>query len=152
MIDSKIGICAIMLMGGKEEPFLEHCLASLAGAVDFVVINDNSNLPDHANLTIVKQSTLFKEQKIHLVASTFLGFGPCRELCMNYLRQANIRPDWIIFVDCDEVHHSGLVPLTRRLLPALPLDVGIVDGYFWQYYQHHDYVVSLDHRHNMIFR
>ena len=151
-MSKSVTLCAIMLMGGKEEPFLGACLESLADAVDFVVINDNSGLLQHPNRMTVESSRLFQSGCIQLVESEFIGFGPCRDLCMDWIRREKIDPAWIIFVDCDEVHTRSLITITKEILPVLPQNIGIVDGYFWQCYQDAQFVLSLDHRHNLMFR
>lgn len=143
---------AVMLMGAKPEPFLAACLDSLYGAVDRIALNDNSNLDQHENLSVVQQSRLYKEGKIDLIPSRFIGFGPCRELCLQRIRELAVAEDWIIFVDCDEVHPPQLLTVTRQILPVLPTKIGIVDGYFYQFYQFPRYITALDHRHNLMFR
>ena len=145
-------VFAVMLMGAKTEPFLTACLESLHGAVDHIVINDNSELAEHANLSAVQQSRLFLEGKIDLIPSAFLGFGPCRDLCVQKIRQFATTEDWIIFVDCDEVHSPKLAHITRSILPYLPAKIGIVDGYYYQFFQFPRFITSLDHRHNLMFR
>lgn len=145
-------VFAVMLMGAKAEPFLPACLESLYGAVDQVALNDNSGLDQHVNLSVVKQSRLFKEGKIQLIPSPFLGFGPCRDLCIRKIRESATTEDWIIFVDCDEVHIPQLSLITRNILPSLPKHIGIVDGYFYQFFQFPRFITSLDHRHNLMFR
>lgn len=141
-----------MLMGGKPEPFLAACLDSLYGAVDRIVLNDNSGLQQHANLSVVQQSRLYQAGKIEILPSSFIGFGPCRELCLVRIRELAVAGDWIIFVDCDEVHPPQLPTITRSILPYLPAKVGIVDGYFYQFFQFPRFITSLDHRHNLMFR
>jgi hypothetical protein len=141
-----------MLMGAREEPFLAACLDSLYGAVDKIILNDNSGLAQHANLSVVQQSRLFLAGNIEIIPSDFIGFGPCRELCLVRIRELAVSGDWIIFVDCDEVHPPQLPVITRSILPYLPAKVGIVDGYFYQFFQFPRYITSLDHRHNLMFR
>ena len=147
-----MNVFVVMLMGGKPEPFLAACLDSLYGAVDRIVLNDNSGLPQHANLSVVQQSRLYQAGKIEILPSSFIGFGPCRELCLVRIRELAVAGDWIIFVDCDEVHPPQLPTITRSILPYLPAKVGIVDGYFYQFFQFPRFITSLDHRHNLMFR
>lgn len=141
-----------MLMGAKEEPFLAACLESLSDSVDMIFLNDNSGLIRHANLSVVQQSRLYQQEKIKIIPSAFIGFGPCRALCIEKIREIATPEDWIIFVDCDEVHLPQLATITRTILPSLPNTIGIVDGYFYQFFQFPRYITSLDHRHNMMFR
>lgn len=145
-------VYAVMLMGGRTEPFLAACLESLYGAVDKIALNDNSGLSQHENLAMVQESRLFKAGQIDIIPSDFIGFGPCRELCLKKIRETASAEDWVIFVDCDEVHTPRLTSITRSILPCLPAKIGIVDGYFYQFFQFPRYITSLDHRHNLMFR
>ena len=68
------------------------------------------------------------------------------------MRQSHEPDRWVIFVDCDEVHYPSLARVTRDLLPGLPEDIGIVDGYCYQIYLSPRLLLSLDRRHNLMFR
>ena len=145
-------LTAVMLMGAKREPFLGACLASIRDAVDHLIVNDNSGLSEHPNLSVMKASDLYRDGRVTIVPSPFLGFGPCRELCLAEMRKTDESNRWIIFVDCDEVHVPALRLVTRRLLPKLPERIGIVDGYYQQIFQSPDRIQTLDHRNNLMFR
>ena len=147
-----MSVTAVMLMGAKREPFLAACLASIRDAVDHLIVNDNSGLAEHANLSVMKESELYRSGRVTIVPSAFLGFGPCRDLCLAEMRKTNEPGRWIIFVDCDEVHIPTISRVTQRLLPNLPERIGIVDGYFQQIFQSPDCMQTLDHRHNLMFR
>lgn len=147
-----MSITAVMLMGAKQEPFLGACLASIRDAVDQLIVNDNSGLAEHPNLAVMRGSDLFRAGRVTIVPSAFLGFGPCRDLCLAEMRKTNETGRWVIFVDCDEVHTPSLRRITQRLLPRLPERIGIVDGYFYQIFQSPGLMQSLDHRHNLMFR
>ena len=147
-----MSVTAVMLMGAKREPFLGACLASIRDAVDHLIVNDNSGLSDHPNLSVMKASDLYRDGRVTIVPSPFLGFGPCRELCLAEMRKTDESNRWIIFVDCDEVHVPALRLVTRRLLPKLPERIGIVDGYYQQIFQSPDRIQTLDHRNNLMFR
>lgn len=145
-------VTAVMLMGARREPFLAACLASLEGAVDHLIVNDNSGLSEHPNRTVLHESALYRQGRVSVVPSAFLGFGPCRALCLDELRKTREPGRWVIFVDCDEVHVPALRRVTRELLPALPPEIGIVDGYNYSIFQHPRLFYSFDHRHNLMFR
>lgn len=147
-----MSITAVMLMGAKREPFLGACLASIRDAVDQLIVNDNSGLAEHANLSVMHSSELYRSGRVKIVPSAFLGFGPCRDLCLAEMRKTSEPGRWVIFVDCDEVHVPTIQQVTQRLLPRLPERIGIVDGYFHQIFQSPDCIKSLDHRHNLMFR
>ena len=147
-----MSITAVMLMGAKREPFLGACLASIRDAVDHLIVNDNSGLAEHPNLSIMQESELYRSGRVTIVPSAFLGFGPCRDLCLDEMRKTDEPGRWIIFVDCDEVHIPSIRQVTQGLLPKLPERIGIVEGYFQQIFQSPDCIQTLDHRHNLMFR
>ena len=147
-----MSITAVMLMGAKCEPFLGACLASIRDAVDHLIVNDNSGLTEHLNLSTMQASDLYRAGRVTIVPSAFLGFGPCRDLCLDEMRKTDEPGRWVIFVDCDEVHVPAISRVTKGLLPRLPERIGIVDGYFYQIFQSPRLLKSLDHRHNLMFR
>ena len=147
-----MSVTAVMLMGAKREPFLGACLASIRDAVDHLIVNDNSGLAEHPNLTVMRESELYKTGRVTIVNSAFLGFGPCRDLCLDEMRKTDEPGRWVIFVDCDEVHVSTIRRVTKGLLPRLPERIGIVEGYFQQIFQSPACIQTLDHRHNLMFR
>ena len=140
-----------MLMGKKQERFLPACLASIADAVDLLVVNENSCQAENNNLSALKDSALYRQGKVKIIPSEFKGFGYCRNLCLDYLRANPVPGMWVLIVDCDEVHAPGFTVLTRKILPNLPPHIGIVDGYFRHFVLSGRYYVSLDRRHNMLF-
>ena len=147
-------VAAIMLVGASPEPFLSMSLECLTDAVDCLVINDNSGLGSHPNLEEIYRSKLYQAGKIQLIFSEFLGFGACRNLCMDRLRELHLTEDWwVMIVDSDEVHPAEkITPITRTLLPELGPEIGIVDGYFYDFFQSPFYYQAFNHRHNMLFR
>jgi len=145
-------ISAVMMMGKKPEPFLSACLESIKDAVDLLVVNDNSGEAASANLETLKSSRIFSEGKVALIPSEFIGFGPCRNLCLDHLKALERDDTWVLYLDADEVHPPGLNILTRQLLPELPAGVGIVDGYNYLFFQSPRYYLSVDRRHNLFFR
>lgn len=145
-------VTAVMLMGAKPEPFLGACLDSIRDAVDRLIVNDNSGSDEHPNLAVMRDSELYRSGRVTRIPSAFLGFGPCRDLCLAEMRKTDEPGRWIIFVDCDEVHVPAVARVTRRLLPKLPERIGIVDGYNYNIFQSPELYKGLDHRHNLMFR
>ena len=45
-----------------------------------------------------------------------------------------VRPDWILFLDADEVHGEQLRYIAREILPSLPASVGSVDAYTYHFF------------------
>lgn len=147
-----MGITAIMMIGQQREDFLPACLEGLHGAVDHIIMNDNGGEPMHPNREIVMNSALYKEGRITLFGSSWLGFGPCLDLCLDQLRNKNKEGEWVAYVHCDEVHPPAFRILTQELLPALPDSIGRIDGYFYQFHQSPEYILWLSRRHRMLFR
>ena len=142
-----------MLVGAVEEPFLPACLESLHGNIDRAVINDNSGQDSHTNLSFIKNSKLYAEGRIDIINSPFLGFAACRNLCLDFIRKFAESDTWIFIDDADEVHPSdSLKIITNKILPNLPDEIGIADGYFYDFFQSPQYYQAFNHRHNLFFR
>jgi hypothetical protein len=144
-------VADVLIMGDRPEPFLAACLASLAPAIDRLIVNDNAT-SDRTNRDTVLASELPREGRVEIGTAPFDGFGPCRTRCLDALRPHAAAEQWVLHVDCDEVHHDGLRVLTRKVLPDLPSTVGVVDGWFCQFYQSPRYYLSIDRRHNLLIR
>ena len=150
---SLLPIIMIMLIGAAEEPFLPACLECLHGNIDRAVINDNSGKASHPNLSYIKKSKLYAEGRVDIINSSFLGFGACRNLCLDFIRKFAEPDTWIFIDDADEVHPAdSLKTITRDILPSLPDEIGIVDGYFYDFFQSPQYYQAFNHRHNLFFR
>lgn len=143
-------------MGRRPEPYLPAVLASLEGAVDVLVVNDNGGEARSVNRCILEESRLFRDGRVRIVEAPFGGFSRARNLCLEHVRTDGVMEPgaehWLMMVDCDEVHGKDLTRLTRVVLPHLPRSVGVVDGYFVQFMQSLDYFISLDRRHNLLVR
>lgn len=141
---------AVMIMGKRTEPFLRACLSSLSGSVDLLVVNDNGGNPE--NRRMLDDSELSAQGRVVVLSSEFRGFSYCRNLCLDYLRERIPESAWVLYVDCDEVHPPSLRALSRQILQELPESIGVVDGYFLHFFQSPKYFLSMDRRHNMLFR
>lgn len=147
-------VVALLLVGARPEPYLAALLASLNGAIDRLVVNDNSGLPGGLNRRVIETSQLFHEGRVDIVEAPFEGFARARNLCLDAIRAAD-NPDpltWVLMVDADEVHGPLLANLTRRVLPSLAPAVSAVDGYVVQFMQTNDFFISLDRRHNLLYK
>lgn len=137
-----------MILGGRREPFLAPCLASLEGAVDMLVVDVNGDCPQ--NVLDLEESALFKSGRLRHEARPFAGFAAARNHTLELLPPGE---GWILKVDADEVHDpGGLALVTRRILPALPPSVGILDAYTLQFMQSFRYITGVDRRHDLLCR
>ncbi len=57
-------IVALLLMGSRPEPYLSAALASIAPAVDLLVVNDNSGEPAGANRRCLEASALDRDGRV----------------------------------------------------------------------------------------
>jgi hypothetical protein len=119
--------CALCV-GASPEPYLEATLESIASVVDLLVVNDNAGDTVNPNIATITASDLAKAGRLRMVQTAFVDFATMRNDAFAMLA-ANATPDWVLWLDADEVHGEGLVSLARSLLPKLGSDYGSVDGY-----------------------
>lgn len=149
-------VIALLLYGRRAEPYLRATLDSLHAAVDRLVVNDNGGDSASINRRELEASRMFAEGRVDLIEAPFEGFGPARNLCLRHIAE-RIAPTvdgplWVLMVDADEVHGRNLARVTRQVLPAVPADTGVVDGYVVQFMESFDYFISVDRRHNLLYR
>jgi hypothetical protein len=145
-------VVALLLFGARPEPYLEAVLEGLSGAVDLVVANDNGGDREGANRRVLEACRLHREGRVVIIEAPFEGFARARNLCLDHVRRHGPADPWILMVDADEVHGPGLRRLTRKVLPAAASSVGVVDTYVLQFMQTFEYYISLDRRHNLLYR
>ena len=119
--------CALCL-GSSPEPYLEATLASIAPVVDVLVVNDNAAPHPNPNLPILEASPFARDGRLAIVRTTFVDFATMRNDAFAALA-ARATPDWVLWLDADEVHGEQLVALARNLLPRLGSEYGSVDAY-----------------------
>jgi glycosyltransferase involved in cell wall biosynthesis len=96
----------------NEMEFLPDCLRPLAARCDQVVIVDTGSA-DGTDAFARRHATTF-------VARPFTGdFSAARNAAL-----AEVRTDWVMFVDADERLAAAEFERLRALLPTLPADVG----------------------------
>ena len=121
-------IACALCIGSSPEPYLEATLASVASVVDLLVVNDNAGDAVNPNVPVIAASEIAKSGRLRVVQTTFVDFATMRNDAFAAL-SANATPDWVLWLDADEVHADGIVGLTRGLLPKLGREYGSVDGY-----------------------
>lgn len=120
-------IACALCVGSSPEPYLEATLASIASVVDLLVVNDNAG-GSSPNLATLESSEIAKTGRLRIIRTTFVDFATMRNDAFAALVAA-ARPDWVLWLDADEVHDTGLEALAGNLLPRLGADWGSVDGY-----------------------
>jgi len=121
-------IACALCIGSSPEPYLEATLASIASVVDLLIVNDNAGPLVNPNIATLTASDLAKTGRLRVIQTTFVDFATMRNDAFTALSQ-NAAPDWVLWLDADEVHDDGIVGLVRGLLPKLGSDYGSVDGY-----------------------
>jgi glycosyltransferase involved in cell wall biosynthesis len=136
-------IAAHLILGSREEPFLEPLLQSLSGAVDTLIVDDNGP-GDSPHAQPLARSAFARSNRLIMQRSAFGDFAAARNRCLR-LHALHDAGDWIAFVDADEVHGD----LIRRIAPRLnrlPSNIDFVDGYTWHFFQSFNYYTAIERR------
>jgi len=134
---------AHLIVGSRDEPFLTPLLESLAGAVDALVVNDNSGGPSPHEETL-RASWFGRTGRLFVDRSPFTDFSTARNRCLDLHAQIGGGP-WAAFVDADEVHGEAFARVARNL-DALPEEYDFVDAYTWHFFQSFDLYTSIERR------
>jgi hypothetical protein len=136
-------IACALCVGANPEPYLAATLASVAPFVDVLVVNDNSGLAENVNRSVVRASAL--GPRAHIFEHSFRGFDAMRNDAFADLASI-AQPDWILFLDADEVHGEQISAIARTVLPKLPRSVGEVDGYTYHFWGTFDWISDIARR------
>jgi hypothetical protein len=131
---STITIACALCVGATPEPFLEAALAAVRDAVDVLVVNDNSGLAHSDNVAILEASAFAARGALQVRAQPFLDFADMRNRAFAQLRALPAAPDWVLFLDADEVHGEQIRYVAREILPRLGAKVGNVDAYTYHFW------------------
>jgi hypothetical protein len=142
------GVAAHLILGPREEPFLEAMLDSIAGAAALLIVNDNS--PDPSPHTATLEASAFgRAGKMVVDRTPFAGFAAARNVCLRLHRELGAG-EWVAFVDADEVHGPAVSAIAARL-DRVPAEYGFVDGYTWHFFGSFRHYTSIERR-MMFFR
>ncbi len=140
-------IAAHLILGAREEPFLEAMLESIADVASMLIVNDNGPDPSpHA--AILAASRFAKENRLTIDRTPFSGFAAARNVCMRLHEGTGAR--WVAFIDADEVHGGAARRIAARLDRVSP-NYDFIDGYTWHFFASFDYYTSIERR-MMFFR
>lgn len=142
------GIAAHLILGSREEPFLEPLLLSLSNAVGMVIVDDNAS-GDSPHAATLSRSVFAQSKRLIVKRSAFVDFATARNRCLN-LHATHDAGGWIAFVDADEVHGDAVRRIASRL-DRVPPNIDFVDGFTWHFFQSFDYYSSIERR-MMFFR
>ncbi len=131
---STITIACALCVGSAIERYLAPALAGIAGVVDTLVVNDNSGLVRSPNVATLEASAFARDGRLRIAPHPFVDFADMRNRAYAELNAHAARPDWILFLDADEVHGEQLRYIARQILPGLPASVGSVDAYTYHFF------------------
>ncbi len=136
-------VAAHLILGSREEPFLEAMLASLDGVASTLIVNDNSTgVSPHA--ATLDASSFARHGRLVVDRSPFTGFAVARNLCLA-LHARHHAGDWVAFVDADDVHTPQAATIAKHLVDV-PSHIAFVDGYQRHFYQSFDWYTSIERR------
>lgn len=141
-------IAAHLILGPREEPFLEAMLESIASSAQLLIVNDNAPDPSPHASTLAA-SRFGREQRVVIARTQFAGFADARNVCLR-LHAQHAAGDWVAFVDADEVHGARVARVAAHL-DRVPRAFDFVDAYTWHFFGSFDYYTSIERR-MMFFR
>jgi hypothetical protein len=99
--------------------------------VDVLVVNDNSGLARSDNVAALERSAFAARGALHVRRHRFVDFADMRNRAFEDARAlvTDPAPDWMLFLDADEVHGEQVRYIAREILPRLRASVGSVDAY-----------------------
>ncbi|MFY9780505.1 MAG: hypothetical protein WAJ85_08345, partial [Candidatus Baltobacteraceae bacterium] len=127
-------IACALCVGAARELYLPATLASIAGAVDLLVVNDNSGLARSDNVAALEASAFAARGALRIERHPFVDFADMRNKAFAPLRALERPPDWVMFLDADEVHGEQVRSLAREVLPRLGAEVGELDAYTYHFF------------------
>ena len=121
-------------------------LASIAGIVDFLVVNDNSGLERSENVAVLEASAFARDGRLQIVRRPFAGFATMRNDAFAPLLALPRPPEWLLFIDADEVHGEQIARIAREVLPRLGPGVAQLDGYTYHFYGTYRWITDVARR------
>lgn len=139
----KSRIAAHLIVGAPSEPFLPALLASLEGAADSLIVNDNAPDPSpHA--AALAASSFARHDALTVDRTPFTDFSSARNICLR-IHAAQDAGEWVAFVDADECHGDTVRTIASHL-ESVPSAYGFVDGYTWHFFQSPRLYTSIERR------
>lgn len=123
-------VCALCV-GAAPEPHLALALASVAPVLDRLIVNDNSGQAQGENLRTLEASA-FAQGRLEVHRHEFVDFATMRNDAFAHLRALDPAPDWVMWLDADEVHGEQ-VRAIAQMLERLGPEIGSVDAYTYHF-------------------
>jgi hypothetical protein len=143
---STITIACALCVGAAREPYLEPALAAIAGAIDDLFVNDNSGLAHGENVATLERSAFAERGSLRIARNPFVDFADMRNRAFASVAARERAPDWMLFLDADEVHGEQIRYIAREILPTLPQSVSSVDAYTYHLYGTYDWMTDVARR------
>ena len=143
---STITIACALCVGAAREPYLGPALEAIAGAVDDLYVNDNSGLARSHNVATLERSAFAERGALHVASNPFVDFADMRNRAFASVAARERPPDWMLFLDADEVHGEQVRYIAREILPALPRSIASVDAYTYHLYGTYDWMTDVARR------
>jgi len=136
-------VAAHLIVGARDEPFLDALLASLEGAAQTLIVNDNSPDPS-AHAAALARSAFARRGALVVDRTPFVDFSTARNACLQVHRRVDAG-EWVAFVDADEVHGDAVAAIAANL-PNVPREFDFVDGYTWHFFASPNWYTSIERR------
>jgi hypothetical protein len=132
--NSTTTIACALCLGAAPEPYLAASLAGIADAVDLLAVNDNSGLARSPSAEALAGSAFAARGSLRVERHPFVDFADMRNRAFGMLRGLERPPDWVLFLDADEVHGEQVRYLAREVLPRLAPRYGQLDAYTYHFW------------------
>jgi hypothetical protein len=132
--NSTCTIACALCVGGAREPYLAASLDAIADVVDVLVVNDNSGLAHNENVVAIEASPFGRTGRLRIASHPFVDFAQMRNDAQGMLSSLERTPDWVLFIDADEVHGEQVRYLAHDVLPRLGEHVGRLDAYTYHFF------------------
>jgi hypothetical protein len=143
---STVNIACALCVGGARELYLDAALEAIAGAVDQLAVNDNSGLARSDNLAVLERSAFAGRGALHVRPQPFSDFADMRNRAFAQLAALPARPDWVLFLDADEIHGEQVRYIAREILPRLSPSIGHVDAYTYHFFGTYGWITDVARR------
>jgi len=143
---STVTVACALCVGSARELYLGAALEAIAGAVDVLTVNDNSGLARSANVEVLEASAFAARGALHVGSHPFIDFADMRNRAFAQLRALPEPPDWVLFLDADEIHGEQVRYVAREILPRLPRSVGNVDAYTYHFFGTYGWITDVARR------
>jgi hypothetical protein len=139
-------VACALCVGATREPYLAATLASIAPAVDQLVVNDNSGVARSDNIATLAASAFAARSALHVARHPFVDFADMRNRAFAELAALPRAPDWVLFLDADEIHGEQIRYIAREILPRLSPNTGNVDAYTYHFFGTFDWITDVARR------